>query len=151
MRINPDNNHNHRKYHQRNIFKTKYTRWTSTNHYNIKRNKLVIITLYLFFCNTNIIYNAELVYYYNIRDMTIDQTQSDDYIQGLVSVIIPTYNRYELLNHSIRSVLSNTYKHVEIIVINDCSTDQRYYSGELEKYEKTTILHLPVNMRMKQI
>jgi len=91
------------------------------------------------------------VYYYNIRDMTIDQTQSDDYIQGLVSVIIPTYNRYELLNHSIRSVLSNTYKHVEIIVINDCSTDQRYYSGELEKYEKTTILHLPVNMRMKQI
>jgi len=54
-------------------------------------------------------------------------------------VIIPTYNRYELLNHSIRSVLSNTYKHVEIIVINDCSTDQRYYSGDLEKYEKTTV------------
>lgn len=81
--------------------------------------------------------------------MTTDQTQSDDYIQGLVSVIIPTYNRYELLNHSIRSVLSNTYKHVEIIVINDCSTDQRYYSGELEKYEKTTIIHLPVNMRTK--
>jgi len=81
--------------------------------------------------------------------MTTDQTQSDDYIQGLVSVIIPTYNRYELLNHSIRSVLANTYKNVEIIVINDCSTDQRYYSGELEKYEKTTIIHLPVNMRKK--
>lgn len=81
--------------------------------------------------------------------MTTDQTQSDDYIQGLVSVIIPTYNRYELLNHSIRSVLANTYKDVEIIVINDCSTDQRYYSGELEKYEKTTIIHLPENMRVK--
>jgi teichuronic acid biosynthesis glycosyltransferase TuaG len=78
-----------------------------------------------------------------------DQTLSDDYIHGLVSVIIPTYNRYELLNHSIRSVLANTYKNVEIIVINDCSTDQRYYSGELEKYEKTTIIHLPVNMRKK--
>ena len=46
-------------------------------------------------------------------------------------------------------MLANTYKNVEIIVINDCSTDQRYYSGELEKYEKTTIIHLPVNMRVK--
>lgn len=70
-------------------------------------------------------------------------------IEGLVSVIIPTYNRYELLNHCIKSVLANTYKQVEIIVINDCSTDQRYYSGELEKYEKTVIIHLPVNMRIK--
>ena len=75
--------------------------------------------------------------------------QPDDFVSGLVSVIIPTYNRYELLNHSIRSVLANTYKNVEIIVINDCSTDQRYYSGELETYEKTTIIHLPVNMRVK--
>lgn len=75
--------------------------------------------------------------------------ESSEFIQGLVSVIIPSYNRYELLNHSIRSVLANTYKNVEIIVINDCSTDQRYYSGELEKYEKTTVIHLPINMRVK--
>ena len=75
--------------------------------------------------------------------------ESNEYIKGMVSVIIPTYNRYELLNHSIRSVLANTYKNVEIIVINDCSTDKRYYSSELEKYEKTTIIHLPVNMRVK--
>lgn len=77
-----------------------------------------------------------------------EQTTTD-FVQGLVSVIIPTYNRYELLNHSIKSVLANTYKQVEIIVVNDCSTDQRYYSGELEKYEKTTVIHLPVNMRVK--
>jgi len=78
-----------------------------------------------------------------------EQEQSNQYIEGLVSVIIPTYNRYELLNHSIRSVLANTYKNVEVIVINDCSIDQRYYSGDLEKYEKTTVIHLPVNMRVK--
>jgi len=72
-----------------------------------------------------------------------DTTQTDDYIHGLVSVIIPTYNRYELLNHSIRSVLANTYKNVEIIVINDCSTDQRYYSGDLEKYEKPRLFICP--------
>lgn len=77
------------------------------------------------------------------------EKQSNEFVSGLVSVIIPTYNRYELLNHSIRSVLNNTYKNVEVIVINDCSTDQRYYSGELEKYEKTIVIHLPVNMRVK--
>ena len=47
-------------------------------------------------------------------------------------MIIPTYNRYELLNHSIRSVLSNTYKNVEIVVVNDCSTDNTQQT--IEKY-----------------
>jgi teichuronic acid biosynthesis glycosyltransferase TuaG len=70
-------------------------------------------------------------------------------MSDLVSIIIPTYNRYELLNHSIKSCLNQTYKNIEIIVINDCSTDKRYYNGELEKYEKTKIIHLPVNMREK--
>jgi glycosyltransferase involved in cell wall biosynthesis len=70
-------------------------------------------------------------------------------IDGLVSVIVPTYNRYELLNHCIKSILANTYKNVEVIIINDCSTDQRYYSGDLEKYEKTTVIHLPINMCLK--
>lgn len=70
-------------------------------------------------------------------------------MEGLVSIIIPTYNRYELLNHSIKSVLASTYSNIEIIVINDCSTDTRYYSGDLEKYEKTTVIHLPINQREK--
>jgi glycosyltransferase involved in cell wall biosynthesis len=67
----------------------------------------------------------------------------------LVSIIIPTYNRYELLLHSIQSCINQTYKNIEIIVINDCSTDHRYYSGELEKLDKTKIIHLPINMRIK--
>lgn len=67
----------------------------------------------------------------------------------LISVIIPSYNRFELLKKSIVSVLNNTYKNVEIIVINDKSTDEKYYSGELEKYDKTIILHLDVNQKIK--
>lgn len=81
-----------------------------------------------------------------MSDQPHEQT---DFISGLVSVIIPSYNRYDLLNNSIKSVLSNTYKNVEIIVINDCSTDERYYTGQLEKYDKTTVVHLPENMRTK--
>ena len=39
-----------------------------------------------------------------------------------VSVIIPTYNRFHFLLNTITSVKEQTYKNIEIIVINDCST-----------------------------
>lgn len=40
-----------------------------------------------------------------------------------VSVIIPTYNRAELLKRSVKSVQEQTYKKWEIIVVDDGSTD----------------------------
>lgn len=67
-----------------------------------------------------------------------------------ISIIIPTYNRYELLLHSIRSVLRQQFKQsmlYEIIVVNDCSTDPRYYSGELEKIANVSVIHLPINQK----
>jgi teichuronic acid biosynthesis glycosyltransferase TuaG len=44
----------------------------------------------------------------------------------MVSVIIPSYERYDLLLNSINSVLNQTYKDIEIIVVDDCSKDLRY-------------------------
>ena len=41
----------------------------------------------------------------------------------LVSIIIPTYNREKTISRAILSALNQTYKNIEIIVIDNCSTD----------------------------
>ena len=43
--------------------------------------------------------------------------------QPLVSVIIPTFNRINYLKKCLNSVFSSTYKNIEVIVVDDCSTD----------------------------
>jgi len=43
--------------------------------------------------------------------------------KSLVSVLIGTYNRSKLLKRCINSILNQNYSNIEIIIINDCSTD----------------------------
>lgn len=44
-------------------------------------------------------------------------------MEPLVSVIIPTHNRAELVSKAVESALGQTYKNIEIIVVSDGSTD----------------------------
>lgn len=44
----------------------------------------------------------------------------------LVSIIIPCYNYAQYVEHAIKSVLEQTYQNIEIIVINDGSTDSSH-------------------------
>jgi glycosyltransferase involved in cell wall biosynthesis len=48
---------------------------------------------------------------------------SSYYVAGLVSVIIPTYNRKLLLQEAIQSVVNQIYRPIECIVIDDGSAD----------------------------
>ena len=50
-----------------------------------------------------------------------------------ISVILPNYNSSRFLHRSISSVLSQTYKNFELIIVDDCSTDS---SIKIIKYFK---------------
>jgi len=42
---------------------------------------------------------------------------------SFVSVIVPTYNRANLVSETVKSILNQTYKYFELIVVDDGSTD----------------------------
>lgn len=56
-------------------------------------------------------------------DLELVTSVKDRKMEDLISIILPVYNGEKYLHQSISSVLAQTYKNWELLIIDDCSTD----------------------------
>ena len=81
--------------------------------FNIKLlSKLILINLALISHSIRIIKKKILIFFSNINKENIK-----------ISVILPTFNRGNLIEKSIKSVLNQTFNNIEILIIDDGSND----------------------------
>jgi len=64
--------------------------------------------------------------------LTLRKMNTNNYIKGLVSVVIPTYKRSDTLLRAVNSVLAQSYKKIEVLVVDD-NVPGDEYSKEVEK------------------
>jgi len=72
---------------------------------------------------------------------------NNNLIKGLVSIIIPVYNSEQYLHQCIESIINQSYKNIEVILIDDGSTDN---SGRIcDKYaqndKRVRVIHTKNN------
>lgn len=67
--------------------------------------------------------------------------------KNLVSIIIPVYNSVTFIEETLKSIINQTYSNIEIICVDDCSTDQTVH--RIKNYQKKDkrihLLQLPYN------
>ena len=85
-----------------------------------------------------------------IENLKIDivKTIEDEYKKNLVSIIVPTFNRIDLLKETVNAILKQTYKLFEIIIINDCSTDHNFETYKKLEHldDRITVYNLENNL-----
>ena len=72
----------------------------------------------------------------------------------LVSIVLPTYNGKDFLKKSIDSCLNQTYQNIELIIVNDCSTDTTeqiilsYFDSRIKYIKNETNQRLPKSLNI---
>jgi len=65
---------------------------------------------------------------------------------SLISVVITTYNRTDLLKRAVRSVISQSYQKFEIVIIDDCSTED--VAGAVKSFNSEKIVYVRNNTNL---
>lgn len=69
---------------------------------------------------------------------------NNSYVKGLVSVVIPTYKRSDMLRRAIESILEQSYNNVECLVVNDNTPGDEFSQilyKLIEKYRDNKRFH----------
>ena len=92
-------------------------------------NRKIISKLFFFsFC----IIFKKIIFGYNLLNLNYK-----------ISVIIPTYNRGNIIENTIKSTLNQTYKNLEVIIIDDGSTDNT--KEIIDKFDDKRIKYIKIN------
>lgn len=64
-----------------------------------------------------------------------------------ISVILPAYNSEDGIHVAIESILAQTWENIELIIVDDCSTDNTYHVAKsyADKDERVKLLSTPAN------
>ena len=60
----------------------------------------------------------------NVKGLKVDETWRPYDSKLRVSIVLPVYNGAKYLRQSIESCLNQTYRNLELLIVDDCSTDQ---------------------------
>ena len=58
-----------------------------------------------------------------VEERLLYSNKTEECNKPLISIILPSYNRENIIMRSIRSIQNQSFKNIEIIIVNDCSTD----------------------------
>ena len=69
-----------------------------------------------------------------------------------VSIVLPVFNGEKFIKDSIESVLNQTFKDFELIIVNDCSTDSTpdIINSYAEKDSRIKIINNKTNLKLPQ-
>ena len=76
------------------------------------------------------------------EEKLINENKNEIYNNPLISVILPSYNKETIIMKTVRSIQNQSFKNIEIIIVNDCSTDnsKKYFDYLLETDQESVYL-----------
>ena len=85
------------------------------------------------------------------QKVKIDHKEPDKLADPLVSIIVITYNSAEYVLETLESTKAQTYQNIELIVSDDCSTDntveicRKWIEKNKERFVRTKLITVPEN------